>query len=391
MLNGIFTGLSTLDWLIVAFAVLLALRGLSAGFLASFFSLAGVLGGAYLGSRLAPVLLSGESLQPYGPLISIFGALVFAVIGEALARTIGDRLRGGLDFLRLGFFDSIGGALFGAAVGLVFAWVAGIFVLQAPLSALLHDPVQRSSIFQQMNERLPSDSLMDTFARLDPLPELQGPDANVAPPDNEELQSLELQNVAPSVVRVSGIACGLGVEGSGWVAAPDLVVTNAHVVAGGEYTSIQPGGSGQRSQADVILFNEENDIAVLRVPDLGLTPLPTTDATPGESGAILGYPENGPFDVQAGRVGGTQAVVSSDFYGEGPVQRQVTSVRGLVRHGNSGGPIVNEAGEVVATVFASRAGNENVGYGIPSSIVDELVAASSGNTTPVDTGPCTQS
>jgi S1-C subfamily serine protease len=384
MLNA----LSTLDWLIVAFAVLLAMRGLSAGFLASFFSLAGVVAGAFLGSRLAPILLSGESLQPYGPLISIFGALVFAVIGEAMARSFGDRLRARLEETPLGVLDGLGGAVFGAAVGLVFAWVAGIFILQAPLSPLLHNPVQKSEIFRELDERLPSRALMQTFARLDPLPEFDGPSADVAAPDAEALQSLDLDSVAPSVVRVSGIACGVGVEGSGWVAAPGLVVTNAHVVAGEEYTSVQPGGAGGRLDADVILFDARNDIAILRVPGLDLPALTTATSEAGEPAAILGFPENGPFDVRPGRLGNTQVVISNDFYGNGPIQRQVTSIRGLVRHGNSGGPVVNPQGEVVATVFASRAGNEHVGYGIPSSIVEDLVAEAAQRTAPVDTGPC---
>ncbi|TCJ20296.1 MarP family serine protease [Rubrobacter taiwanensis] len=381
--------LNILDWLIVAFAVLLAMRGLSAGFLASLLSLAGVVAGAFLGSRLAPALLSGETLAPYGPLISIAGALIFAAIGEAAARSLGDRLRrrlkdGGL----VAALDGLGGALFGAAMALIFAWIAGVLILQAPLSPLLHNPVQRSEIFQRLDERLPSQTLLQTFARLDPLPELDGPDADVAPPDAAILQDLDLQTLGPSVVRVSGIACGVGVEGSGWVAAPGLVVTNAHVVAGEEYTSVQPGGAGQRLDAEVVLFDVRNDIAVLRVPGLDLPSLPTASPIPGEPVAILGYPGNGPFDVRPGRLGNTHAVISSDFYGRGPVQRQVTSIRGLVRQGNSGGPVVNARGEVVATVFASRADGERVGYGIPSPIVEDLIATALQNPEPADTGPC---
>jgi S1-C subfamily serine protease len=193
-------------------------------------------------------------------------------------------------------------------------------------------------------------------------------------------------------VRVSSIACGYGVEGSGWVAASGLVVTNAHVVAGQAVTRIQPAGAGPRKRAEVVLFDDKNDVAVLRVDGLGLDPLPLATPEPNEVTAVLGFPENGPLpgplNVQPARTGATRRVISSDAYNRGLVERTVTSFRVDVRPGNSGGPVVNGDGEVVATVFASRADSSKSGYGIPSQIVQRRLAAAAERTEPVGTGGC---
>jgi S1-C subfamily serine protease len=135
-------------------------------------------------------------------------------------------------------------------------------------------------------------------------------------------------------------------------------------------------------------FDEKNDVAVLRVSDLGLPPLTLADPQDGEPVAILGFPENGPFDIRAGRVGGTTRVISNDAYNRGPVERTVTSFKGFVRPGNSGGPAVNEEGAVVATVFASRADSDTAGYGIPSSLVRDLVNVAQERRNPVNTKEC---
>ena len=184
--------------------------------------------------------------------------------------------------------------------------------------------------------------------------------------------------------RVTGTACGLGVEGSGWVVAPNLVVTNAHVVAGMNDARVDHN-DGEFRDADVVAFDPRNDIAVLRVAELGARPLRLVDPVKGQAVAILGYPENGPFTATAGRIGQTREFLTDDAYGRGPFSRLVTTLRGVVRHGNSGGPAVDAQGRVQTTIFASRIGSAS-GYGVPSDLVRrELVRASA---TEVSTGPC---
>jgi S1-C subfamily serine protease len=188
---------------------------------------------------------------------------------------------------------------------------------------------------------------------------------------------------APSVVRVLGTACGLGVEGSGWVVANGLVVTAAHVVAGEEDTEVVPS-SGGALRAETVAFDPHDDVAVLRVDNLDAPSLRLKDPHPGAPIAIVGYPLNGPLEASAGRIGATETVLAQDAYGNGPTRRVVTSLGGIVEHGNSGGPAVDASGAVQSTVFAARATGSG-GYGVPASVVRRDVASAGG---PVTTGPC---
>ena len=233
--------------------------------------------------------------------------------------------------------------------------------------------MQRSRILGEINERVPPSRLLDAIARVDPFLAIQGPEANVAPPDPALLASPAVRAARDSVFRVTGSACGLGVSGSGWAAAPNLVVTNAHVVAGMKDPRVDRR-DGDYRDAVVVAFDVRDDIAVLRVAGLGAAPLEAVAPVEGQSVAILGYPESGPFTAAAGRIGQTSVVLTEDAYGRGPVSRQITTLRGEVRHGNSGGPAVDIRGRVQTTVFASRVGVDNQGYGVPTDIVRATLA-----------------
>ncbi len=179
-------------------------------------------------------------------------------------------------------------------------------------------------------------------------------------------------------------------QGSGWIAGDGVVVTNAHVVAGQDDTTVQVGGQGTRHDTDAIYFDPKNDVAILRSTGVAGAPAlrQDTGAPPGRSAAVLGFPENGPYDVEPARLGRTRTVVSRDAYGRGPVQRKITAVRGLVRSGNSGGPAVDGNGRVVTTIFAAtfRSGSGS-GFGVPATVVKDALGRARGG---VDTGPCTR-
>ena len=270
----------------------------------------------------------------------------------------------------------------------MLVWAISFFALQSLPLAALHPAVKESQILQTLNERMPSELLTRAVAEFNPLPQIQGPRPEVPRPNERIAGDPEVLAASSRTVRVSSIACGYDVEGSGWVAAPDLVVTNAHVVAGVAVTRVQPGGTGPRRRAEVVLFDDKNDVAILRVDGLGLDPMPLAAPRVGAAAAVLGFPKNGPLDVKPARTGATQRVISADAYNRGPVERTVTSFRVYVRPGNSGGPVVNTDGEVVATVFASRANSRDSGYGIPSQIVQRRVTAAAQRTEPVSTGGC---
>ena len=290
----------------------------------------------------------------------------------------------------LGIADGVGGAALATAVALGLAWLAGAVALQTPgVRSPLRSEVQRSAVLRSLNELLPpSGPILNALARFDPVPSIDGPSATVPAPRAAIARDPQVTAARAGVVRVRGTACGLSVAGSGWTARNGLVVTNAHVVAGQDDTTVQPGGDGTVLDATAVAFDTRNDVAVLRVPGLAARALPLADdPQAGTAAAILGYPENGPFTVRAGRLGATRTVLTQDAYGEGRVARRLTTLRGRVRPGNSGGPLVDGRGRVVTTVFAATRGGPPGGYGVPNSVVARVLR---GATRPVDTGPCTR-
>jgi hypothetical protein len=379
---------TALDWIIVAFTGLMAVWGYAQGLIVGALSLAGFAGGAVLGSRLGPLLLEEGSESPYAPVFALIGALMLGGILASGLELLGFHIRHRLGE-RFGVLDGAGGAVLVACLGLGLVWIGGAVALQTPGARELREPIQRSAILSELNEHLPpSGPILQALARFDPFPEIDGPRPNVSPPDSRIARDPEVQRAGRSVVRVLGTACGLGVQGSGWVAGGGVVVTNAHVVAGQDDTTVQIGGEGERLDAEAIWFDARNDLALLRAP--GVSGVPglrlNEGAGEGTSAAILGFPEDGPYDVRPGRLGQTATVVSQDAYGRGPVRRAITSLRGLVRSGNSGGPMVDGAGRVVTTIFAATVSDGGrTGFGVPVPIVREALGRADG---PVDTGPC---
>ena len=380
--------MTALDWIIVAFILLMGVWGYLQGLIVGALSLLGFGAGAAVGSRLGPLLLHEGSRSPYAALFALMGALLIGGLLASGLELLGFHLRGRLDG-RLGLLDGVGGAILVGGLGLVLAWIVGAVALQVPGARDLREPIQRSVILRQLNATLPpSGPLLNAIARFDPFPRIDGPAADVRAPDAAIARDPEVRAAGGSVVKVLGTACGLGVQGSGWIAGDGIVVTNAHVIAGQDDTTVQIEGQGAAHDADAIWFDERNDLAILRSPGVSGTPALRLNAgaRPGTSAAILGFPENGPYDVQPGRMGSTETVLSQDAYGRGPVRRRITALRGVVRSGNSGGPVVDGRGRVVTTIFAATVGaGRSSGFGVPDTIVGAALGRA-GDT--VDTGPC---
>jgi len=378
-----------LDWAIIAFTIAFAMWGYRQGLIVGVLTLLGFAAGALAGSRVGPLLLSEGSSSPYAPLFAALGALLVgalvAVTLESLALGVREHLiRGRV----LHLADGAGGAALIAAVALGLIWVFGAVALHAPGTAELRGDVQRSLILRRLNELLPpSGPVLNALDRVDPAPSISGPTTPVSPPDPAIAADPDVRRASRSIVRVLGTACGLGIEGSGWVVAPGLIVTNAHVLAGEDDTRVTTI-DGASLDAEPVHYDPENDLALLRI-DAAIPPLEIAAAPQrGSGGAVLGYPENGPYAASAARLGDVETVISEDAYGNGPIRRQIAFLRGRIRSGNSGGPLVDSRGRVMATVFASTTSGPPGGFGIPNGIVSsslDQVAA-----TPVDTGPCTR-
>jgi S1-C subfamily serine protease len=381
---------TTIDWIIVLFVIVMALWGFLQGLIVGALSLVGFAAGAIAGARLAPLLLSEGSRSPYAPLFALLGAILLGGVLAMGLESLGFKLRG-LLVGPLGIIDSAGGAILLAAVGLGVAWLFGAVALNTPGARELRRDIQRSKILSSLNQHFPpSGGLLNALARFDPFPSVNGAVPRLPRPNARIVRDPEVRAATRSTVRVTGTACGLGIEGSGWIARPGLIVTNAHVVAGEDDTTVQPLGDGPRYDAQTVFFDARNDIAVLRASGVAnLPPLrQNVNAPSGTAGAVIGYPENGPLDVQPARIGPTITALSQDAYGRGPIRRKITTMRGLVRSGNSGGPLVDGNGRVLTTVFASSvARGQRAGYGVPDSVVAKALAGAKG---PVGTGPCTR-
>jgi S1-C subfamily serine protease len=374
-----------LDWIVLGIVILLALFGWAQGFVAGALALVGFAIGAWVGTRVGPLVLPDGADSGWAPAFGLIGALIAGAVLAMGFEGLGARLRARMRTPAAAALDGALGAVLTACVGLGIVWVLGAVALGS--GGELRQAVQRSFVLQRLNTVLPPTSgLLNALENLDPFPRIDGPEVRVQAPAEGIVSDPQVDAAARSVVKVLGTACGLGVEGSGWVAGDGVVVTNAHVVAGQDDTRVLPEGEEPGLDAQAVHFDPRNDIAVLRVQGLSAPALPLA-ASPrsGTSAAVLGFPRNGPYDERAGRLGGTREVVTQDAYGRGPVRRSITSLRGAVRSGNSGGPMVDGRGRVVTTIFAATTSGPRGGYGVPNAVVRAALEDSRGT---VSTGPC---
>lgn len=378
--------MTTIDWAITAFTFVLALWGFRQGLIVGALGLGGLAIGAVLGSRLAPVILESGSNSPYAPMFALLGAILVGSLAVTIGATVGASIRGATVRGPFGeIIDGIGGAVLLAALALGIVWVVGAVALYAPEAGNLRKEVQRSILLGAVNDVMPpSGPLIQALYRIQPIPQIAVSPGQIDAPEGGAGDSTDVRRASASVVKVVGTACGVGVMGSGWVVAPGIVVTNAHVVAGQDDTRVETN-DGQISAATPIAFRPRNDIAVLAAP-VDLPALPALTAAPeGTSAAVIGYPNDGPLTITPARAGETKRVFGEDAYGSGPFEREMLSLRGSVRRGNSGGPVVDRAGRVLGTVFASTTEGPPGGLAIPNNVVRRIVTGANGE---VETGPC---
>ncbi len=388
--------MTVVDFVILGLLVLMALQGYARGFLVGAMGLVGFILGAFLGTRIGPLVLSGGAASPYALLFGLGGALLVGGLLGAIFDGVARRLRRLLWLPGLRLADGLLGAALTACIGLALAWILGAALLHAAdqfrLPQSLRHSIQRSAILTNLDRVLPpSGAVLNAIGRIDPLPSFGGRIADVPAPDSSILAARGVRAATGSVVRIVGEACEYGVEGSGWVAGPDLVVTNAHVVAGEHHPRVQVDGGGAGLAARVVVFDSHNDIAILRVPRLSAAALSlASKPVTGESAAILGFPQDGPFNTRPARLGATRVTATQDAYGN-PALRLISSLRGLVRPGNSGGPVVDADGQVIGTVFAeitNAPAGEPGGFSVPNSVVAAELAKAAGLDASVSTRTC---
>jgi len=373
---------SATDLLLIAWIAIFALQGAYRGLLAQALSLIGFGIGALAGSWAAPQFLADNS--PWVAFASLVGAVVGASLLGAASVSLAESPRRFLAFrpgLRL--FDSVGGAGLGGALGLALAWLLAVVALHQPDLGFRND-VRNSTILPKLMRVVPPDRVLQALNRFDPFPELALGGGRLPPPDASVLQSPGAKTAAGSVVKLHGTACGLGTQGSGWVVRKALVATNAHVIAGEHETTIL-APNGQTLDAQPVYVDSQNDVALLRVPSLVLDPLAVDrDGEFPRKVVILGYPRDGSLTGTAATAGSPRTVIAPDAYDRRVSARMIVPLRGKVQPGESGGPVVDSRGRVIAMVFAGAKRGPS-GFAIPVELVLRGVSTP---LRPVSSGPC---
>ena len=360
--------MSPFDLLLVAWVLVFGLSGFFRGFAAQVVSLVGVGAGIVVGAWLAPHLLADGANGAWVPLASLVGAAIGAFVAGLVTGRVAARAHATLAANPVSSaVDRAGGAAAGAVVGLALAWALAVLFLHQPELGL-RQAVQRSAVLPALVRAVPPEPLLRTLERLDPLPILGLGPGSLPDPDPSVLRSPAAAAAQWSVVRIEGSSCGLGIRGSGWVARPEIVATNAHVVSGQTDTRVLVPNEGTR-EATIVYLDTRNDVALLRVPGLAAPALPpATGALYPRSVVLLGYPRGGPLVARAGTAGEPRTVIAPDAYERSPAPRTVVPLRGQVQRGQSGGPVVARNGRVVAMVFGGSRGSEG-GFGVPVELV----------------------
>lgn len=394
--------MNLLDVLLLLAVVSFAVSGYRSGLIAGVFSLAGFVGGAIVGVWLLPFTLDFvERGTALALTVALLTVLVPAGLGQTLASRLGWRLRQSVHWVAPArWLDGVGGALFNVIAVLLVAWVAASALVSTP-NAEVSKAIRGSSVLGAVDDRLPEQA-PTWFSRATGalatagFPQVFNPFeresvAEVPEPSGDSVTSAATNAAKRSTVKVEGVASvdgrRQGQEGSGFVYADKRVMTNAHVVAGVSEPTVQIGGVGERYRATVVYFDPDIDVAVLRVPDLNAPKLKfATNAKRGDGAVVAGYPENGGLDLRAATVAGRSTARGQDIYGSSVVTRDIHPLRGNVRPGNSGGPLLTPAGDVYGVIFARSVSNPETGYALTAEQVEKAAALGDAATDPVSTG-----
>lgn len=390
--------MNVLDILLVAAAVGFAVSGYRQGFVVGALSLVGFLGGGLIAVQLLPLLLQHLSPGTMSSVIAVVVVIVFASVGQAFTTHWGWKLRGPIDRSRARIWDAAGGAIVNVVSMLLVAWLIGTALAGTSLPTIAHE-VRTSKVLGDVQKALPSDApewfsdFTSVLAR-NGFPQVfnpfqSEPITDVPAPDPALASSDAVVQAHKSIVKVVGTApsCGKVIEGSGFVYAPQRVMTNAHVVGGVSAPTVNLGG--RIYAAKVVLYDWKRDIAVLDVPGLNATPLVFAgDAKTSADAIVAGFPENGPFNVQAARIRGRLEASGPDIYHRGTVTRDVYSLRSTVRQGNSGGPLLDPDGDVYGVVFAKSLDDAQTGYALTADEVRSDAQQGATATQKVDSESC---
>jgi S1-C subfamily serine protease len=375
--------LDTLDVIILLAAVSAAVGGYRLGFLGRVVSWLGLALGFYLAVRILPPVLRGLHNSTATTLLVIAVVILVggAMVGQAVGLLAGSHLHRALPLGPVRQVDRVVGAVVGAAGVLAVLWL--LIPSLAQVAGWPAQAVTGSSISRFVSGALPPPpSALQVLRRLvgNGNPEvfsvLQPGRAAGPPPAGSPLSPTVAQQVLASTVKVEGQACGEIIEGSGFAAGPDLIATNAHVVAGespGDTSVMLP--SGRMLPATVVLYDPNRDIALLSVAGLGEAPLPIAGSQVGETAAVFGHPGGqDQIAVSPARVSSQENAVGPDIYDRHNVTRAILVLASALAHGDSGGALVNTGGQVIGVAFAISADSQATAYALNTTELNQALA-----------------
>ncbi|MDF2827055.1 MAG: trypsin-like serine protease with C-terminal domain [Mycobacterium sp.] len=387
-----------LDLAVLAVAFVAAVSGWRSGALGSLLSFVGVILGAVAGVLLAPHVVSHVDGPRSKLFVTLFLILGLVVIGEIAGVVLGRAVRGAIRNRAMRTADSVVGVALQLVAVLIAAWL-----LATPLTSSdqpdLAAAVRGSRVLAEVNDvappwlqRVPArlSSLLDTSGLPDVLqPFGRTPIANVDVPDAALATDQVVAATRPSVLKIRGVApsCQKVLEGSGFVVAPNRVMSNAHVVAGSETVTVEV--DGQSYDASVVSYDPNADISILDVPNLPSAPLEfhMAEAESGTDSVVLGYPGGGDFTATPARIREIIQLNGPDIYHTTTVTREVYTIRGTVRQGNSGGPLIDREGRVLGVVFGAAVDDVDTGFVLTANEVAKQMAKV-GSSERVATGTC---
>ncbi|GAA2714743.1 MarP family serine protease [Micromonospora olivasterospora] len=392
--------MSAVDVVLLLLMLVFAISGYHQGFVVGLLSLSGFFLGVLVGLQTGPLLARQFAEPGTRVLVSLAAVFGLAVVGQALAGWVGSHLRKTITSEIGRHADDVGGVFVSAVAVLLAAWLVVVPLGSSSLPWLAAS-VRNSALLTVVDEVMPerakqlSNALRDTVDT-NGFPDVFGDLAptrarQVDPPDPALAGSEVVANGRSSVVKVLGSApsCARRIEGSGFVYADDRVMTNAHVVAGTRSVSVEL--DGDRYDGDVVVYDPDRDLAVLRVPGL---PGPSLrfaagNASSGADAIVLGFPLDGPYNAQSARVRDVDRITGPDIYSSGDVTREIYTIRAWVRSGNSGGPLLSSNGLVLGVIFAAAADDPHTGFAVTAAEARPVALAGAERTRAVGTGKCT--
>jgi S1-C subfamily serine protease len=405
VVNGPYPGSvsgTVLDLVLILLMVVFAINGYRQGFVVGLLSFVGFFGGAAIGLQLGPLvgeLFSGEPARLILTLVVVFG---LALAGQALANWLGIKIRRGIHNRTGRTLDDIGGSFVSVIALLIVVWLVAAPLGSSSITGLSR-AIRTSSVLHTVNSVMPQQvqalsnelrSTVDTSGFPDVFGGLVPTTVREVPAPNPALAGLPVvRNAEASVVKIEGTApsCSRRIEGSGFVFAPGRVLTNAHVVAGTRRLQVQPEGSGEAVSGTVVVYDPERDLAVIDVPDLDAPALhfASAQARTDADAIVLGYPLDGGYDAEPARIRDVGPIKGPDIYNSQTVTRDIYTIRGLVRSGNSGGPLVTSSGAVLGVVFAAAADDPQTGFALTAKEAAPVIDEGQSANGRVATGSCT--